>query len=134
MQLLIKELPSIGDGKVVLRHWLVYPDSRIFFQDETLSCEGPGEPRESMRTDWVQLPTPPIVAEVRGVVEYKGLPVAICSDGKAYIWTVREPRNAEEEMRLQALVISHRTHEWPHTWRQFNEPVPGTPAYADYNK
>lgn len=116
-----------------LRHWLIYSDGRIFCQDETITATD-GVMTNSERTDWVQLPTPPQMETVAGTFEYGGLPGVVTASGKAYLWASRQPTNDAEENEIRVLSQEHRVHDWPHMWVPFNEPVPGTPAYVEYNR
>lgn len=69
----------------MLRHYLTLADGRIYFQDEELIRE-PGYLLRSKRTEWVQLPTPPSEPTVVGFMDYGGMPMAMRSDGQAFIW------------------------------------------------
>lgn len=118
MRLFIDHLPVSferdGDEQIKIhtyRHWIVYDDGRIYYQDERITVEGPDLGSE--RGEWQQLPTPPMAWEVAGVLEHGGLPMAILKNGRAYIWG-----------RAEGEVV--------HRWVPFEDPIPDTPAYREY--
>lgn len=110
-----------------LRHWLVYPDGRIFFQDERIRVTpGTGKMEDSERGDWHQLPTPPQQDIVQGVFTYGGLPGVVTHSGQAYIWAAQVAETQEQKQALELLRQANSIHEWPHMWVPFAAPVPNT--------
>jgi hypothetical protein len=87
-QMLIQQLPpEVTNGDTILRHWLVYPGGQVFFQDELLLSRKEGyDLPQSRRTEWQQLPTPPQNPTLVGFVDFGGMPMAMRSDGQAYLW------------------------------------------------
>ena len=107
------QLPCFAKDTVILRHWITYPDGRIFFQDETITYNAAGTPLESKRSEWTRLPTPPMTWEVASMIDHGGFPMDILRNGRAYIWG-----------RAEGEVV--------HRWVPFEDPVPDTPAYQEY--
>lgn len=138
MRLIISHLPvgkteyadddeTMPTSTSVMRHWLTYDDGRIYFQDETIKSSD-GVMLSSTRTEWSQLPTPPMTDQVAGTFEYGGLPGVVTRSGKAYLWAAKSPASDEQERAFRLLEQGHRVNEWQHQWIPFAEPVPGTPA------
>lgn len=117
MNILIQALPpvSVNDGKdnrQQYRHWMIFPDGRIYIQTETVILVGSEWQTES-RGAWEMLPTPPMSWEVAGVIDHGGLPMAILKNGRAYIWGRAEGEPIQR-------------------WVPFEDPIPDTPAYREY--
>lgn len=116
MNLQVFELPPTsanGTETRHYRHWLTYADGRIYFQDE--ACTEVRGVWNSHRSEWQQLPTPPMTWEVAGVIDHGGLPLAILRNGRAYIWARPEGEAVQR-------------------WTPFEDPIPETPAYREYIK
>lgn len=114
-QLLIDHLP-LQQGpnnpnvyRHTYRHWLVFEDGRIYFQDETFDKQRGQFVGPSRRTEWEQLPTPPVTFAVVGIIDHGGLPMALLANGEAYIWATEVGEAIPR-------------------WIKFGEPVPGTHA------
>jgi hypothetical protein len=117
MQLLVVRLADTVEagvpGNIVqhYRHWITYPDGRIFYQDETIYIEWEKE-LVSARTDWIQLPTPPQARTLVSLGRFghgeDSTVLAACSDGRVFHWDGV-------------------------TWKPFQAPVPGTPADVEDN-
>lgn len=85
MQLLIMQLPKEVTGDdTILRHFMVFTDGAIWYQDELLQKDGPIV--ESRRTDWTRMPSPPVVPPVVGIIDFGGMPLAMRADGSSWIW------------------------------------------------
>lgn len=85
-KLFITRLPyEITGEDVILRHWLTLDDGSLWFQDEEIQRDGSNK-IESRRTDWEQLPTPPCIPPVVGLIDFGGMPLAMRADGSTWIW------------------------------------------------
>lgn len=117
MRLTIDHLPIVymgeedGAYRHTLRHWLTLDDGRIFFQDEVLDARR-GELYPVSRSEWAQLPTPPMTWDCVGLLDHGGLPMALLRNGEAYIFGT-EPGESIPR------------------WAKFAEPVPGSHASLD---
>lgn len=116
MQIIIQALPpssgSLEVQRQEYRHWMVFPDGRIYIQTEIVALTVDGWKTES-RSEWEKLLTPPMSWEVAGVIDHGGLPMAILKNGRAYIWGRAEGEPIQR-------------------WVPFEDPIPDTPAYREY--
>jgi hypothetical protein len=130
IQLRIDRIPGGRESTETLRHWIVFEDGRIFYQDETIDYAKD----ESERTEWIALPTPPVYDVAVHVAEHHGCLTAVMRSGKVYVWVPLNPENDLQEQEFQHLLTINQRHRWPHQWVEIPEPVPGTVAFAEYNQ
>lgn len=129
---------NVGAGcdseRRLLRHTITLDDGRVFTQEETLSVFTLQEPQVIRRTDWEEVPTPPVADLVIGFIDWNGNPMVVTQRGKAYVWAVKPGETAEENAVIEKLAAAGHLEKLPFGWVQFHVPVPGTPAFGEYNK
>lgn len=52
--------------------------------------------------------------------------VVVCDDGSAWVWAPKPPGPSDDEQRDYAIAEMKSFRNWPHDWRAYHSPIPGS--------